>query len=83
MSNKDIFDGYNKYCKEFGNQNSFKLLTIGKMMIAEKFTPKRTRGDRGWVIWKGGRAFNPLTIDPTKEEGYVSEEQQKESILPF
>lgn len=81
LANKDIFEKYIIYCRNNGNPNAFKGLTISRMMSAEGYIPKRKTNDRGWVIWKGGKQWMEPEVE--EEEPEEDDKARIEKELPF
>jgi putative DNA primase/helicase len=73
ISNRDIYEKYQQYCRDFGKKNAFEANSMGRILAQEGYTSRRSAGGRGYVVYMGGEKFREITKD----------EEEEENNLPF
>lgn len=77
MSNRDIYDSYQQYCKDLGKKNAFEAVSMGRIMTQEGYVSNKTAKGRGYTLYMGGDAFKEEEVEKNEDE------VDMESKLPF
>ena len=77
LSNKEIYEAYQQYCRDFGKKNAFEAVSMGRILNQEGYISRRTSKGRGYVIYMGGEGYAEEI--PEKD----IDERRQEDDLPF